>query len=87
MFQLKFETLFEKTFLKLDRQAQRDVLKYFNNEALLKDPKKFAKPLQYGKKGNWRFRIGDYRVICKIIDKELIILALDVGHRSDVYKV
>ena len=85
MFQLKFDIAFEKAFLKLDKQTQREMLKYFRNDSLLKDPRKFAKPLLHGKKGSWRFRIGDYRVICKIIDKELVILALDIGHRREIY--
>ena len=36
-------------------------------------------------KGLWRYRIGDYRMICEIRDDELIILALTVGHRREVY--
>ena len=35
--------------------------------------------------GQWRYRIGDYRVICEIIDEELVVLALTLGHRKDIY--
>ena len=35
--------------------------------------------------GSWRYRIGDYRLICEINDNELIILALTVGHRREIY--
>ena len=33
----------------------------------------------------WRYRVGDYRVLCELRDAELVILALEVGHRTDVY--
>lgn len=86
MFEVIFEDSFLKKLRKMDRQISEQIIHYFDNEAILKDPKHFAEPLVSNKKGNWRFRIGDYRVICKIIDKELVILALDVGHRSKIYK-
>ena len=41
---------------------------------------------RYNRSGQWRYRRGDYRLICIIEDKELIILALTVGHRRDVYE-
>lgn len=45
-----------------------------------------GKSLTGDKSGRWRYRIGDYRLICNIQDKELVILALKVGHRKDIYK-
>ena len=36
-------------------------------------------------KGQWRYRIGDYRLLCLIEDEELVILALSIGHRREVY--
>ena len=36
--------------------------------------------------GQWRYRIGDYRVICQLIDDRLVVLVIDVGHRRDVYR-
>ena len=35
--------------------------------------------------GQWRYRIGNYRVICEIQDEEIIVLVLEIGHRKDVY--
>ena len=51
------------------------------------NPKAHGKLLTGNKKGKWRYRIGDYRLICVIDDKKLVILALDIGHRSNVYKI
>ena len=44
-----------------------------------------GKGLVENKSGQWRYRIGDYRVICEIQDKEIIVLVLEVGHRRDIY--
>ncbi|MDV5974019.1 Toxin RelG [Streptococcus canis] len=51
----------------------------------LSNPRQIGKALTGNFKGLWRYRIGNYRVICDIIDDELIVLALEVGHRKDIY--
>ena len=50
------------------------------------NPRIHGKSLVGNKSGLWRYRIGDYRVICEIQDKEVIVLVLDVGHRREIYK-
>lgn len=50
-----------------------------------KDPRIFGEPLKGDKAGLWRYRIGDYRIICKLYDKELIVLVIKAGHRKKVY--
>ena len=51
-----------------------------------KDPRRLDK-LQHGDKGGlWRFRIGDYRAICKIEEERLVVAVLEVGHRREVYR-
>lgn len=52
----------------------------------LANPRQHGKALVEDLKGLWRYRIGNYRVICDIIDDELVVLALEVGHRKEVYK-
>jgi mRNA interferase RelE/StbE len=42
--------------------------------------------LQGEKRGLWRYRVGDYRLICDIQDQKITILALELGHRKDVYR-
>ena len=49
------------------------------------DPRAIGKGLTANRSGQWRYRIGDYRLICQIEDNELIILALTIGHRRDIY--
>lgn len=52
----------------------------------LENPRSFGKALVGQYKGLWRYRIGAYRVICHIRDDELIVLAIYIGHRKDIYK-
>ena len=49
------------------------------------NPRLHGKGLVENKSGQWRYRIGDYRVICEIQDKEIIVLVLEVGHRREIY--
>lgn len=78
---------FDKQFKKLDKTAQFLILKWLKNH--LKDaenPRNTGKGLIGDKSGEWRYRIGDYRLLCNILDDELVILALEVGHRREIYK-
>ena len=75
-----------KEFLKLDRQAQKQILRYFDSRiAGSGDPRRFGKPLRGDLAGVWRYRVGDYRVLCKIRDTEFVVLVISVGHRKNVY--
>ncbi len=78
---------FEKEFKKLDRYTQR-ILKAWIQKNLVgcENPREHGKGLRANLSGLWRYRIGDYRIICDIQDEELVILALTVGHRSEIYK-
>ena len=78
---------FEKEFRKLDRYTQR-MLKAWIDKNLVgcENPRIHGKGLTANRSGQWRYRIGDYRLICEINDGELIILALSVGHRREVYE-
>jgi mRNA interferase RelE/StbE len=71
---------------KLDRQAQRDILAYLDNRiASTQPPRRFGKPLRAALAGLWRYRVGDYRLICQIKDQSLLVLVVSVGHRKNVY--
>ncbi|KXT84133.1 RelE/StbE replicon stabilization toxin [Streptococcus sp. DD11] len=52
----------------------------------LSNPRQIGKALLGPYKGLWRYRVGNYRVICQIIDDQLLVLALEVGHRKEIYK-
>ena len=75
-----------KELKKLDRQAQQQILDYFDERiAPAQNPRQFGKALSSSFSGLWCYRIGDYRAICQIEDDKLIVLVLRIGHRSKVY--
>jgi mRNA interferase RelE/StbE len=75
-----------KDLQKLDRKIQREILDYMDNRvATAKDPRDFGKPLRGSRFGLWRYRVRDYRIICELQQKRLIVLVVAVGHRSTVY--
>lgn len=71
---------------KLDNKTQENIKSYVKKISNLADPDRFGKPLSANLKGLWRYRVGDYRIICDIRKKELVILVIDIGHRSKIYK-
>lgn len=78
---------FDKEFRKLDRYTMRMIKAWIEKNLVnCEDPRIHGKGLTANRSGQWRYRIGDYRIICQINDSELVILALSVGHRSEVYK-
>ena len=54
--------------------------------AVADDPRQLGAAMVGDRAGQWRYRIGDYRVICQLIDDRLVILVIDVGHRREVYR-
>lgn len=78
---------FDKEFKKLGRYTQKIVKSWIEKKLVdCDDPRTFGKGLTANPSGLWRYRIGDYRLICLIEDDKLVVLALSIGHRSDVYK-
>lgn len=77
---------FDKEFKKLDKYTQQIIKSWIGkNLQNCENPRAHGKGLTANKSGQWRYRIGDYRLLCLIQDQELIILALTVGHRRDIY--
>lgn len=76
-----------KKLEKLDRKSARAIADYMDERiAPCDNPRDFGKALAGSLKGRWRFRVGDYRVICSIKDDRLVVLVIDVGHRREVYR-
>lgn len=70
----------------LDKPARKRVETYLRDRVLSSgDPRSVGKALRFGMAGLWRYRVGDYRVLCKLLDKELIVLVVAAGHRSRIY--
>lgn len=85
-FTVETTSRFDKEFKKLDRYTQRMIKAWIDkNLEGCSDPHSHGKGLTANRSGLWRYRIGDYRLICQIEDDRLVILALNIGHRRDIY--
>ena len=76
---------FAKTLRKLDQPVAQRVLVALYELVELDDPTARLKPLQHELAGLWRLRVSDYRVILDVRRDDVVIVALDLGHRSDIY--
>lgn len=77
---------FKREFKKLDKYTQKIIRSWIDKNLVgTENPRQHGKGLTANRSGQWRYRIGDYRLICQIEDSKLIILALSVGHRREVY--
>lgn len=76
----------EKKFSKFDKFTQKTITNYLRKRIMpCENPRDYGKALAHNKKGFWRYRVGDYRLICKIEDNEFIVIVVDVGHRKKIY--
>ncbi|MFA4854353.1 MAG: type II toxin-antitoxin system RelE/ParE family toxin [Candidatus Omnitrophota bacterium] len=74
----------EEDLKKLDKAIVRKILTRIETY-LACDPKELGKPLKGEFQGYWRYRWGDYRVIYKISEREILITILRISNRKDVY--
>lgn len=68
-------------------QATRVLIKSWIDKNLVdcEDPRRFGKGLTANRSGQWRYRVGDYRILVNISGRQLLILVIDIDHRSRVY--
>lgn len=72
---------------KLSSRWAKVILDYMDYRiAASDDPRQFGKGLVGDLSGYWRYRVGDYRIVCELIDDRLVVLVVEIGHRSDVYR-
>ena len=76
----------KKQLKKLDKHIAALIIGWLEkNIQNCENPRLHGKGLVENKSGQWRYRIGDYRVICEIQDKEIVVLVLEVGHSREIY--
>ncbi len=86
MYRVETTSRFDKEFKKLDRYTMKMMKAWIEKNLVgCENPRIHGKALTANRKGQWRYRIGDYRLICEIQDNKLIILALSIGHRREIY--
>ncbi|WP_411706170.1 type II toxin-antitoxin system RelE family toxin [Edaphovirga cremea] len=83
---INYSDLALKSLRKMDKQNARRIVDFMDLRiAVAADPRQSGKQLK-GELGEfWRYRVGDYRILCEIRDDELVILAATIGHRREVY--
>ena len=86
-YKIKFSEKALKQLKKLDKHVSSLIIGWLEkNIEGSENPRIHGKGLVENKSGQWRYRIGDYRVICEILDNEVVVLVLEVGHRREIYK-
>jgi mRNA interferase RelE/StbE len=75
-----------KAIIRLDKTIRNQITGYLKQLEALDNPRAHGKALTGRYTGLWRYRVGDYRLICQIKDKEIVILVLDVDHRKNIYR-
>jgi mRNA interferase RelE/StbE len=84
---IEYDSDASKDLRKLDRSIQREILDYMDRRVgRADDPRRFGKPLRGSKFGLWRYRLRDYRIVCELQDKRLLVLVVSIGHRSTIYE-
>ncbi len=88
VWQIRFTDTSRKFLEKLDKPIAKRITTFLRERvSILDDPRSIGEALKGSKLGDfWKYRVGDYRVIVNIEDNELKILAVDIGHRKDVYR-
>jgi mRNA interferase RelE/StbE len=77
----------ERQIKKLDAPAQKSIVRFLRERLKsAENPRQWGKPLHGAKRGLWRYRVGDYRLICDIQDERITVLVLEVAHRKDIYR-
>lgn len=85
--QIKLETSADKELDKLDQQIAKRILKFLHERiAPLDNPRSIGEPLSGILSDYWKYRVGDYRIICDIQDNIITILVLAIGNRKQVYR-
>ena len=87
IFHVEFTKTALKQLEKMDRSDSALILGWIRkNIEDCDNPRVHGKSLTANHRGQWRYRVGDYRIIAEIQDEKVIILVLNIGHRSDVYR-
>lgn len=75
-----------KELRKLDKQTRKLILSWIEKNLVdCSNPRAHGKALKGDRRGEWSYRVGDYRILANIQDDKILILVLKIGHRREVY--
>lgn len=85
-YHVEFDCEAQKNFNELDKPIRIQILKWLNkNVENSVNPRWTGQELTANKSGLWRYRVGRYRLVCQILDAELIVLVVQAGKRGVVF--
>ena len=86
MYQLMTTDKFDKAFKKLGNHTQKIIKAWIDKNLIdCENPRIHGKGLTANRSGQWRYRVGDYRILADIQDNKLILILVEIGHRSRIY--
>lgn len=86
-YKVEYTKTAQKLIKKMDRYTQVMIMRWITKNLVdCTDLRIHGKALRGNLKNQWRYRIGNYRILCDIEDDKLIILVINVGHRREIYE-
>ena len=86
IYQIVTTDKFDKSFKKLDKQTQKIIKAWIDKNLMeCENPHLHEKGLTANKSGQWRYRVGNYRILAEIRDNELVLVLIEAGHRRRIY--
>lgn len=86
IYKIEYSDKAKKQIKKLDRQTQALIKGWIDKNLIgTSDPRQHGKGLTANRSGQWRYRVGDYRILAEIQDEKVIVLVLEIGHRKNIY--
>ena len=86
IYQIVTTDKFDKSFKKLDKQTQKIIKSWIEKNLVgCENPRLHGKGLTANKSGQWRYRVGNYRILAEIRESELVLVLIEAGHRNRIY--
>lgn len=87
MYNVEFTSNAKKFLSKANPSTAKLILSWIKKNLVnCTDPRAHGKALTANRSGQWRYRVGDYRLLCEIHDDKVLILVVEIGHRKNIYK-
>jgi mRNA interferase RelE/StbE len=85
---IEFEDDAKRQLAKIDKQAAKRIVAFLRERlALHENPRQLGAALKGNIRGAyWRYRVGDYRIVCDIQDQRLVVVVIEIGHRREIYR-
>lgn len=86
VYKVEFSKAALRNIKKLDKDVAQVIVSWINKNLEGTDnPRQYGKPLKGALAKAWRYRVGDYRILCEIQDDKVVIIVIRIGHRREVY--